>query len=224
MQCVSFYSSFYTIKDRFKLGHFFYMHDHLWVELLVLQWQLTNSTIAHRAATVLVVCDLYRPDCSHVWVDRTGVVTWLSPGNKLYSVLAHIWYAPQRHQLLEATCYFCQMFVKQMLSDVRDTCDRNTFWEVRYKLTQPSNLSFTSCVRSSSSPSFIQALTMFLSSCWNLNVLPTFENRPTLSDSAPNVWNTSNSVALSLHSSLQIGYTIFIHDPMAIDVCLQSLS
>ena len=113
---------------------------------------------------------------------------------------------------------------KKMLSDVRDTCDRNTFWEVRYKLTQPSNLSFTSCVRSSSSPSFIQALTMFLSSCWNLNVLPTFENRPTLSDSAPNVWNTSNSVALSLHSSLQIGYTIFIHDPMAIDVCLQSLS
>ena len=63
-----------------------------------------------------------------------------------------------------------------------------TFWELRYKHTQLTNLSFNSCVRSSSSLSSISALTMFLSTlmyCWNYTVLPTSENRPTLSDSAP---------------------------------------
>ena len=84
----------------------FLLHEHICVELLALQWHMTNSTIASRAATVLVVCDLCRPGCSHVWVGRTGVVTWLSLGTKLYNVLANVRYAPQRHPLLEATCYF----------------------------------------------------------------------------------------------------------------------
>ena len=65
----------------------FLLHEHLWVELLDLQWELTNSTIACRAPTVLVVCDLCRPDCSHVWMGQTTVVTWLSPGTKLLCTL-----------------------------------------------------------------------------------------------------------------------------------------
>jgi len=74
-----------------------------WFEQLDLQFRLTNSAIAcisGRPLVVLVVCDLCRPDGSHVWMGWTTFVTWLSPGTKLYYVLAHVQYAPQRHQLL----------------------------------------------------------------------------------------------------------------------------
>ena len=88
---------------------------------LTLQWHLTNSTIACGAGrTLVVICDLCRPDGSHVWVGRTAVVTWRWPGTKLYSVLAHVRYAPQGHQL-KATCYF-----------LPDVCKTDTIWGHRY--------------------------------------------------------------------------------------------
>ena len=67
---------------------------------------------------VLAVCVFCRPDGSRVW---TTVVTWPTPGTKLYSVLAYVRYAPQGRQLLGTTCYF--------LSDV---CKTDAIWGKEY--------------------------------------------------------------------------------------------
>jgi len=50
---------------------------------------------------------------------------------------------------------FCQLFAKHMLSEVRDTFDLITFWEIRYKHIQLTNIALNSCVRSSSLLNYI---------------------------------------------------------------------
>ena len=137
---------------------------------------------------------------------------------KLYSVLAHVRYAHQRHQLLEVTRYFLPD-AKQMPSEVRNNCDLNAFWELHYKNTQLTNLSFTSCVRSTSSLSFISAWLCSFQP-WYIVESITFYlllriDRHCKTVSPVNAWNTGNDVALSLLSAVQIGHTSFLPDTMA---------
>ena len=171
---------------------------------------------------LLAVCVLCRPDGSHVW---TTVVTWPSPGTKLYSVLAYVRYAPQGRQLLGTTCYF--------LSDV---CKTDAIWGQEYLPFGNFAISIHSWPICLSTPALDRRLHLVPLVLWLcsfqlwciVETIPCYLlqriDRHCQTVPPVNAWSTGNAVALSLPSSLQIGHTSFIPDTTSIDVCLQSLS